>query len=241
LNIDLHPVTSQQRVASSNKDKDKDNDRTQAYSKLVLELGMLFKNFVETVKVPNRPRMLRTLKLLMVLLKADNKLSKYADEILRFLIQQTCLLSEHDANIVFYSMFVNTRGKVDSHIPADLQMEFIVRSYKKYIKHMISNKTEANIARKTGALGGIYNIAEHYDEVTPVLVRTKKHCKPSDTSDEVTMLEDLRQIRPFLHRNDRCHDTFQRTEQSLLTGLDYDKFIKWILQRAKIHGSSLGN
>jgi len=240
INIDLHPVTVQQPSATTTTTTH-NTDKIQAYSQLVLELGMLFKNFTEAIKVPNRQRMLRTLKLMLVVLKADNNKSKYADEILRFLVQQISTLSEHDANKQFYSMFVNTQGHIDSHIPADIQMEFIVRTYKKYIRHMVSNKTESNITRKTGALGGIYNIAAHYDNITPVVNRTKKHSQPSDTTDEVTMINDLREIKPFTVKNDRCHSTFPRVEKSLLTGLNYDHFHKWLLHRVAVHGSSLGN
>ena len=60
-------------------------DKVGDYGRQVLELGLLFKSFLEAIKVPNRPRMLRTLKLIMILLKSENNRSKYADEILRFL------------------------------------------------------------------------------------------------------------------------------------------------------------
>jgi len=237
VNINLHAVTTQPPTLTTSSNTDK----ITAYSRMVLELGLLFQNFVECVKVPNRERMLRTLKLMMILLKADNNLSKYADEILRFLLQQLFILSEHDAKLVFHSMFVNTRGRIDTHIPADLQMEFIVRTYKKYIKHMLSNKTESNIQRKTGALGGIYNVATHYDDITPVLNRTQKHSQPSDALDEISMLEDLRQVKPFLQQDNRVHSTFPNIEQSLLIGLNYDHLHKWLLHRTTIHGASLGN
>ncbi|CAC5424882.1 unnamed protein product [Mytilus coruscus] len=43
-------------------------------------------------------------------------------------IQLTVLFSEKSATMTVYSMFVNTQGKIDSHIPADLQMEYIPKS-----------------------------------------------------------------------------------------------------------------
>jgi hypothetical protein len=39
------------------------------------------------------------------------------------LVIQLHVLSEEDANKMFYSMFVNSSGKVDGYIPVDLQME----------------------------------------------------------------------------------------------------------------------
>ena len=185
--------------------------------------------------------MIRTMKRMMIILKADNNMSKYADEILRFLVHQTCTLSEYDAKLTFYSMFINTQGRIDGHIAADMQMEFIVRTYKKHIKHMLSNKTESNIERKTAALGSLFNITTHYDDITSVVTRTSSHSKPSEVGDEISMLEDLRQIHPFKHSDNRSHDTFKNIQLSLLAALDRNNLFKWLMHRSKIHATSLGN
>ena len=47
-------------------------DQVSKYSQLTLELGLAYKKFSECTKVPNRDRMLRTLKIIMMLLKADS-------------------------------------------------------------------------------------------------------------------------------------------------------------------------
>ena len=77
--------------------------------------------------MPNRARMIHTLKVMMVLCKAHNWLSKYANEILQFLVKQLAILSDHDAHMMFYSMFVNKKGRIATNIPCHLQMEYIVR------------------------------------------------------------------------------------------------------------------
>ena len=102
------------------------HDHVQNYASQVLEQGLVFKNFLEPIKVPNRARMIHTLKVMIVLFKAYNWLSKYADEILQYLVHQLAILSEHDAHMMFYSMFVNKKGRIDTDIPCDLQMEYIV-------------------------------------------------------------------------------------------------------------------
>ena len=71
------------------------------------------------------------------------------------LIQQYSLLPVRDACEVFQTCFVNTKGHQDSHVPADLQMEQIVKCNKTHIRHMISNKTTSNIEAKSSALLGI--------------------------------------------------------------------------------------
>ena len=86
---------------------------------MVMELGLLFKNLVVMIKLPDRDRAIRLLKLDMVILKRHNNLSKYAYEILRLLIHQQCRLSVSEAHQEFYGMFVNTAGRIDSHIAVD--------------------------------------------------------------------------------------------------------------------------
>ena len=90
------------------------------YAKLVLNLGLLFKELLDVCKIPDRKRMIRLMKQCLVVFKSKSNNSKYAVEVMRFLMQQTCVLSEKKAFHSFYSMFVNTKGKLDSYIPSDL-------------------------------------------------------------------------------------------------------------------------
>lgn len=143
--------------------------------------------------------------------------------------------------MMFYTMFVNTRGLIDSHIPADLQMEHTVNTFKKHIKHMLSNKTESNIMKKTAALGGLHAITENYDTVSNVIIRTTRHSKPSETGDEMTMIDDLLHIKPFTHVGNRYHDSFKNINGSLLAGLHYGSYLNWLKHRLSVHGSSLIN
>ena len=182
--------------------------------------------------------MIRTLKVMMIILKSDNNLSKYADEILRFLVQQQFTLSEVQAHDVFYGMVVNTKGHIDSHIPVDLQMEHIVRSMKKHIKHMFSNKTEENITKQTGALAMINDIAHNADKQSSVVIRGKKHVIRSSHGDEVTMVEDILTVHPFQHKT----RTFGgNVKCSMMAYLNYDHFRSWLVRRAQIHAESLGD
>ncbi len=216
-------------------------DCLKAYGHLTLELGILFKNFLESINTPNRARMIRTLKVMMVILKSDNNLSKYADEILRFLLHQVCLLPEKQAHCMFYAMFVNTKGRVDSHIPVDLQMEFLVKNYKKTIKHMQSNKTMKNIERKTGVLASLNMLIENFDKTSDVTSRNGSHRRLSSIADEVSIFEDLRKVKPFYHQSGRQLEHFTDVPCSLLSKLRYEHFFSWMMRRKDFHAQSLGN
>jgi hypothetical protein len=111
-------------------------DHLKSYSKLVLDLGLLYLDFEDACHVPNRDRMLRILKMMLPLMKGSNNLSKYALELQRFIIQHTAILSESHCNEVFYELSVNNKGKFNTHILADEQMEYSVHDQKKWIKHI---------------------------------------------------------------------------------------------------------
>jgi myosin-crossreactive antigen len=81
-------------------------------------------------------------------------------------------------------MFVNTQGRSDTHIPADLQMEYLVKLIKKKnIRHMFSNKTEDNISKGTKSLSGIETISDVYDLESNVIKRSKHHKNKDADSD----------------------------------------------------------
>ncbi|CAC5403385.1 unnamed protein product [Mytilus coruscus] len=142
-------------IKKAQKSQTAQEDKVKNYGHLCLELGLQFKAILDLCKLPDRDRGLRLLKVCMIHFKANNNLSKYAYEILRLLVHQLCILSEQEAHEEFYGLFVNTKGKMDSHIPCDLQMEYIVKSVKRNIKHMFSNKTGKNITTRTSALPAI--------------------------------------------------------------------------------------
>lgn len=87
-------------------------------------------DLLDVCKTPDQNRLIRLLKHSMTIFKSKSNNSKYALEIHRFLIQQTCTLSEKEAAGIVQGMFVNTSGKKDGHIPADLQMEYVVKTIK---------------------------------------------------------------------------------------------------------------
>ncbi|XP_070532786.1 uncharacterized protein [Ptychodera flava] len=203
-------------------------DYVKNYGHTVLELGLLFKSMCDMCKLPDRDRGIRILKMAMVIFKSSNNLSKYALEIIRLLVHQLCILSEREALEEFYGLFVNTKGKIDSFIPADRQMEYIIKLVKSNIKHMYSNKTESNIKKVTSAIAGISDIAENFDKSSRILVRGKKHSAISAQEDEMAIIEDLRKIRPFQCLAGRYHPSFAHISNTIQDNLDRQHFYEWI-------------
>ena len=216
-------------------------DMIQRYSHLVLELGLQFKSMLGLCNSPNRNRGLALLKTAMIHFKANNNLSKYASEFMRLLVHQYCVLSEKEASEEFYGMFVNTRGKPDSHIPCDLQMEYVVKEVKTNIKHMFSNKTDKNITTRTSALPVIKDISKMYDSVTGVITRCKKHSSAESLHDEKEMVKDIHQLNPFECQPGRKHTSFPRVPNQMSNLLDVKHFQTWIDCVKYKYATDLGN
>jgi hypothetical protein len=109
----------------------REEDHVKNYAHMVVDLGLIYKELLHISKQPDRKMILSLMKRCMGVFKANSNNSKYAYEVHHFLVQQYSLLSQKDATESLYSMFVNTQGRSDTHIPADLQMEYLVKLIKK--------------------------------------------------------------------------------------------------------------
>lgn len=80
------------------------------YAHIVLELGLPFMELKDIVSVPDRLRLLSTLKYMMLILKGHNSRLKYALEFLRFLSHQLAIFGEKKtAYESLYGLFVNKK------------------------------------------------------------------------------------------------------------------------------------
>lgn len=201
------------------------NDTINSYGKIVVEIGLIYLHLNDIVRRPNRERLLRLMKYLLLMLKGHNNRSKYALEILRLLSQQYALLSERCANEAIYGMFVNT-GK--SIIPADLQMEYLVKVTKGHLRSMCSNVTDASLKMRSSSFYGIKEIAGHFDNETSTVTRAKKHKKLSAVEDEKKIIDCLRTIRPFLEVPGRKVNSIKKSPKNPITKLVMNDLLQWM-------------
>ena len=199
-------------------------DKIKDYSHHVLESGMTLRYFLLLQKTPDRKKMFGVLKMMMVQMKARNPKAKYPFEILRMLVQHYSLLPLKKSFQVFHACFVNTNGKTDGHVPADLQMEWIVKQQKEHIKHMFSNKAPEFIESKSSALPGIQSISNNFDNTCETVVRSKKHQRKEFSEDELNMMDDLRNVKSFHHQEGRSYESFKSIPRSQIKKLDGHKF-----------------
>ena len=206
-------------------------DSINTYAKLVVELGLIYMELCNIVKRPNRDKLLRLMKYIMLVLKGHNNRSKYALEILRLLCQQFALLSEQCAHETIYGLFVNT-GK--SIIPADLQMEYLVRLTKTHLRAMCSNVTETSLKKRSSAFFGMNEISEHFDVETSTVKRAQKHKKLSSLEDEKKVLRCLRVIRPFVTVTGREIKSQKKDPKNPIAKLNIEDLKGW-LEKHKVN------
>ena len=81
-------------------------------------------------------------KFLLVTLRGYSTQAKYPLEMLRMMVTQHCLLPHREAVCVFHSGFINTHGRVNTFVPSDQGVEWLVRDTKKVFKNSGTNKSE---------------------------------------------------------------------------------------------------
>lgn len=155
-------------------------------------------------------------------LKRDKR---FRIEILRFLCQQFALLSERAASETVYGLFVNTGKTV---IPADLQMEHLVKLTKGHLRSMCSNVTDSSLVKRSSTFYGMNEISQVFDKETSVITRAQKHIRISSKEDEIRIICDLKPIKPFTKVPGREATFFKKHPKNPLTKLNVIDFINWI-------------
>ncbi|CAC5407911.1 unnamed protein product [Mytilus coruscus] len=190
-------------------------DKVKDYAHYSLEVGLIFSYFLNLCKEPVREQFLPLLKMMMVQLRGHSINAKYPKEILRMLVQQYSVMGLQESCQVFCASFVNLHWRKDGNVPADLVQEWSVKESKKHIKHMFSNKENLTIEHTTSALPSIHKIASNFDVEVGTLVRAKRHKDKSYDDEICVIMEDLREILPFTHKEGRSYETFKNIPKSL--------------------------
>ncbi len=212
------------------------------YSRNVLTLG-LFTNVLHDMirSKPSRLDAIAIFKVAFIYFKAGNLRLKYANELLRLLVHQLCVMTQNQAASEYDGLFVNTTGTIGRYIATDLQMEYIVKEVKKHIKHMHSGQTNNNIDIHCKALSGLQTLGDTFDNVAQVIVRCTKHCHVSNTSDVTYLVNTMVDLKLFKHIPGRMHASFPNLSSNLTDDINATKLHKWVYQRIQAYCRELGN
>ena len=176
----------------------------------------------------------------MLTLFAKSSASIYAREILRYLIHHVYVLSPKEAHESFYRQFVNLRSDIDSLIPADLSMEYIVRQNKTILKHKFSGQTAVSVNRRLSSLAVVIDISESFDSNTNTIVRAKRLKRVSSYFDEHEIIENLLSVKPYEYKSLRKLSQANVVDSSNLKQLEMFFVAEWIEERIDLFCSEIG-
>lgn len=152
----------------------------------------------------NGARLATLSKVLLLHFKSLKKFNSYAIEMLVNIVQNNVLLSEGLANQCVWAATTNWNGGSGKNIEIELLQENQNCDQKNLIRAMSENKTDKAITRASRASGGIREIVENFDTISQVKKNLGKHTHTSSKKDEMTILKDLRDLRPFTSKPGRA-------------------------------------
>ena len=138
------------------------------------------------------------------------------------------MLCEAKAHHCQWAATVNWSGGLSKNIEIDLFQENQNAELKKLIRSMGANKTEQAIFRASKACGGVKKIVESLDEQASIHRKSATHSHKSAVKDEKTILEDLRELRPFKNTSGRKFESFPGISSNPAESFDNAKFETWI-------------
>ena len=207
-------------------------DKKLLYSNEVLNLGLLWHAFNDSIKEGDGDRVLMYWKLLLVVFKAKRH-TNYCKEAIVLLSQYHCQLSKRKAAQLKWCRFVNTKGRKGCNISCDLHLEHLNRRLKGMIAGLHSNGTKQQLidraARSIGVVDNVCNIFESENEVNP---DSDKHNKPSFEKDFNFVLELLEEEEVFQEQAGRCHASFKKIKY-IFQHCPSKQLSSWIKERLK--------
>ena len=148
-------------------------------------------------------------------------------------------MSEKQAQEEFYGLFVQTEN--NCIIPADLQMEYVVKEIKRSICSMFSGQTIENIQRRSESIFPLSLFGNDFDYMTGVINRHKTHKHIVSIGDEQEVLQLLHANIPFEQIYGRLHNQFKNIQSSIIRKLNKAKYKKWINEKIIEFAYEIGN
>ena len=123
---------------------------------------------------------------------------------------------------------LNWRGGNGNNIDDDTAIEICNCITKCPVRDMEANKTVKAINLASRASVGIQDITTNYDKVSSISTQSSRHTTRGSKEDEVNMIKDLRQLRPFQKIPGRNRASFPGIAESPLFDLDMDEYNRWV-------------
>lgn len=165
--------------------------------------------------------------------KTDPGYNAYGIEMFINIVQNEVLLSEKEAYQCIWVETASWTGGEGKNLEIDLMKENRNRDLKKLIKSMGANKTDKAIQHASRAVGGVRKVMQNFDAQAAIHAKSTAHGHKSSSSDELKVLKDLRNLKPFTHKSDRKHTSFPSVSSNPLCDLEEVKCNDWLKRHKK--------
>lgn len=208
-------------------------DFVREHSLLLLKYYFLIADLKDAVREGNGYRINQLHKQLLHHFKTDPGYNAYGIEMFISIMQNEILLTEEEAYRCTWAATPNWTGGKGKNLEIDLMQENRNRDLKKLIKNMGANKTEKAIERASKAVGGIRKSMQNFDAQVAIHAKLSAHSHKSSSSDELKILKDLHDLKPFTCESYRKHNSFPDVSSDPLYDLDEGKFKEWLKRHKK--------
>ena len=128
------------------------DDQKNNYAREVLSLGLLYMEFIDSIREGDGDRLLCCCRFLLLIYKASKR-NNYALEALNLLTQCKFVLPPRLVQQLLWSRFVNLHGHVGKNVPLDLHMKHLNATLKNSITALGANKIEKSILHLGRCIG----------------------------------------------------------------------------------------
>ena len=177
------------------------------YSRLLLSLGLLARNFQDSWKEGDGPRSIRIWKFFLLHFKQSGH-TKYAYEAFRLLAQVNVTLTPKQAFEAMWNRVCCTHNGLSNNIPLDLELEHLNRVFKDDLKTFHTHLSEKSIRKTANAASAFDNILRKFDEHLEIKPDPGLHAAPDQTSDVNIVVKTLVDAGVFIVTANRCHTQF---------------------------------
>jgi L1 cell adhesion molecule like protein len=203
------------------------HDGIYEYAKDTLTLGLLLKEYIDTVRESDGDRIMCVWKFLLPLFRSTGR-TNYSLEAFTLLAQYYYLLSPRMATQLAWSRTVNTHGRPGKNISCDLHLEHLNREVKNAFGGLSSNITEQSVKRIGKSIKGLSNVTRCFDNVNHIPTQSGYHTGKPKTKDVKMILEHLRKAEVFQFHNGRDHQTFPKFESNPCKAVNQEALIEWM-------------
>ena len=210
------------------------------YSFCILKYILL--DYKDAVKEGNGERLATLHKVLLPYFKSLSGSNAYAIAMLISVVQNEICLSNAEGFHCKWASTANWKGgSGKKNIEIDLLQENRNKDIKQSIKMMGASKTVSAIERSSRSSGGERQIVENYDQQLSRVAPSSSHSHRPSTTDEVKIMTDFRELKPFNHDPNRKHGFFPDIVADPLAAVDHLELEKWLRrhQRNLMHDAPL--